>query len=143
MSYNEDGVVVTFLKKFGKRIAIGFVGFLVLTMAGCPYYNVWQQGMAGKAALMKATQDRQIAVQEAEAKKESAGSLAQAEIIRAGGVAEANKIIGDSLKNNEAYLRYLWVDSLQQTKNQVIYVPTEANLPIMEATRLKPEVPAQ
>ena len=139
MSYNEDGIVIATLKKYGKRVAITLVAVIVLSMAGCPYYNVWEQGMAGKAALMKATQDRQIAVQEAEAKKESAGALAQAEIIRAGGVAEANKIIGDSLKNNEAYLRYLWVDSLQQTKNQVIYVPTEANLPVMEATRLKGE----
>lgn len=138
MSYNNDGVVVPFLKKFGKRIAIGLVAFMVLSMAGCPYYNVWEQGMAGKAALMKATQDRQIAVQEAEAKKESAGALAEAEVIRAGGVARANQIIGDSLRNNEAYLRYLWVDSLQQTKNQVIYVPTEANLPVMEASRTKP-----
>lgn len=139
MSYNDDGVVVTALKKYAKRVAIGLVVILVLSMAGCPYYNVWEQGMAGKAALMKATQDRQIAVQEAEAKKESAGALAQAEIIRAGGVAKANQIIGDSLKNNEAYLRYLWVDSLQQTKNQVIYVPTEANLPVMEASRLAPK----
>lgn len=125
-----------FLKKCAKWGAISVVAFVVLLMAGCPYYDVWQQGMSGKAALMKATQDRQIAVQEAEAKKESANSLAEAEVIRAGGVARANKIIGDSLQNNEAYLRYLWVDSLQQTKNQVIYVPTEGNLPVMEATRL-------
>jgi predicted aminopeptidase len=141
MSYyaNNDAnneVLKALLKKVGKWVAIGVVAFIVLLMAGCPYYNVWQQGMAGKAALMKATQDRQIAVQEAEAKKESAKSLAEAEVIRAGGVARANKIIGDSLKGNEAYLRYLWVDSLQQTKNQVIYVATEANLPVMEATRL-------
>lgn len=139
MSYNDDNVVVAVFKKYAKRVAIVVVAFIVLSMAGCPYYNVWEQGMAGKAALMKATQDRQIAVQEAEAKKESAGSLAEAEVIRARGVARANQIIGDSLKNNEAYLRYLWVDSLQQTKNQVIYVPTEANLPVMEATRLKGE----
>lgn len=136
MSYFENSDLV---KKYIKRIAIVIVALIVLSMAGCPYYNVWEQGMAGKAALMKATQDRQIAVQEAEAKKESAGSLAEAEVIRAGGVAQANKIIGDSLKNNEAYLRYLWVDGLQQTKNQVIYVPTEANMPVMEATRLKGE----
>lgn len=138
MSYNDESKVAAFAKKYGKRLAICIVAFIVLSMAGCPYYNVWEQGMAGKAALMKATQDRQIAVQEAEAKKESAGALAEAEVIRAGGVARANQIIGDSLRNNEAYLRYLWVDSLQQTKNQVIYVPTEANLPVMEASRTKP-----
>ena len=63
--------------------------------------------------------------------------LADAEIARAVGVAKANKIIGDSLKDNEQYLRYLWIDSLQQTQNQIIYVPTEAGLPILEAGKRK------
>ncbi|MGD9276296.1 MAG: hypothetical protein PVJ67_03935 [Candidatus Pacearchaeota archaeon] len=46
------------------------------------------------------------------------------------------RIIGTSLQNNEAYLRYLWIDNLQNEHNQVIYVPTETNLPILEASRL-------
>ena len=47
-----------------------------------------------------------------------------------------NKIIGDSLKNNEAYLRYLWINDLANVKDRtVVYVPTEANLPIPEAGR--------
>lgn len=62
-------------------------------------------------------------------------SLAEAEIIRAKGVAEANRIIGDSLKNNEAYLRYLWIRNLEDGPNQIIYVPTEANLPLLESSR--------
>jgi len=119
------------------RIVWDFLGvcfvLVVLSMSGCPYYNVWQQDLAGKAALARATQDRQIAVLEALAKKEAASNLADAEIERAKGVAKANQIIGDSLRNNEEYLRYLWIDGLQQNKSQVIYVPTEANLPILEA----------
>ena len=55
---------------------------------------------------------------------------------RAKGVAEANKIIGESLNGNEAYLHYLWLHGLETGNNDVIYVPTEANLPIMEAGRL-------
>lgn len=114
--------------------AVFFLTILIsLCMAGCPYYNVWSSNLAGKASLARATQDRQIAVQEALAKKESARMLADAEIERAKGVAKANQIIGDSLRNNEEYLRYLWIDGLQQNKSQVIYVPTEANLPILEA----------
>lgn len=75
---------------------------------------------------------------EAKAKMESASLLADAEVARAKGVAAANKIIGESLKGNEAYLRYLWIQNLETSKEaQVIYVPTEANMPIMEATRLK------
>lgn len=69
------------------------------------------------------------------AKMDAATLLAGAEVERAKGVAKANQIIGDSLKNNEDYLRYLFVNNLEHTSNQVIYVPTEANLPILEATR--------
>ena len=102
-------------------------------MAGCPRYNVWQQGLAGKASLERAMQDRQIKVQEAQAKMDSAVMLAKAEVMRAEGVAKANQIIGESLKNNEAYLRYLWIANLESGGNQVIYIPTEAGLPILEA----------
>jgi regulator of protease activity HflC (stomatin/prohibitin superfamily) len=80
-----------------------------------------------------------VAVAEAKAKMESASLLAQAEVARAEGVAKANKIIGDSLKGNEAYLRYFWINDLgQNTGKTVVYVPTEANLPILEATRHMP-----
>ena len=98
-------------------------------------YDVWAQGMQGKAELAKADWNRQITVREAQAKFEAAKSLAEAEIERAKGIAKANEIIGQSLQNNEAYLRYLWIDSLAHTNNQTIYVPTEANLPILEASR--------
>ena len=57
--YGEENIFVAFVKKNAKRTAIGVVAFIVLSMAGCPYYNVWEQGMAGRAALMKATQDRE------------------------------------------------------------------------------------
>ena len=75
-------------------------------------------------------------VEEAQAKKLSAKHLAEAEVERAKGVAEANKILGDSLKDNDAYLRYLWIQGLHDGKGETIYVPTEANFPILEAGRL-------
>ncbi len=74
-------------------------------------------------------------MEEARAEKESASFRAEAEIIRAEGVAEANRIIGGSLKDNKDYLTYLWIQALYDESNSVIYVPTEANLPILEATR--------
>jgi hypothetical protein len=101
-----------------------------------PYVHVWQQGMLGQAELARADSNRQIATCEAMAKKESSKALADAEVIRAEGVAMANKIIGDSLAGNEGYLHYLWIQGLQTSNMQVVYVPTEANLPIMEANRL-------
>jgi hypothetical protein len=118
-------------------VCVLIIMFIWGMMAGYAKYNVWSSGLAGEAELKQADWNRQIAVREAEAKKESAIALAQAEVERAKGVAQANKIIGDSLKGNEDYLRYLWIDSLQNTKNQIIYIPTEANLPILEAGRNK------
>lgn len=91
--------------------------------------------MEGEAELAKQPIQKQVAVQEAQAKLDSSKLLAQAEVERAKGVAQANQIIGDSLKDNEAYLRYLFVNNLENTHDQVIYVPTEANLPILEAGR--------
>lgn len=100
-------------------------------------YAIWSERKRGEAEYAHAQANRTIAILEAEAKKESAKSLADAEVIRAEGVARANKIIGDSLANNESYLRYLWVQGLQTNQMQVVYVPTECNLPLLEASRMK------
>lgn len=112
-----------------------FIVFVAFGMYGCPQYNVYASRMAGEAELSQAEYSRQIAVREASAKKDAAVLLADAEVARARGVAKANQIIGDSLRNNEAYLRYLWVSNLENNKASVIYIPTEAGLPIMEAGR--------
>lgn len=105
------------------------VGLICLILWGCPNYNVYEQRLAGEAELAKAMYSKKVAVQEAEAKFESSGKLADAEVRRAEGVAKANVIIGDSLKNNESYLRYLWINNLDHSSaggKEVIYVPTEA-----------------
>lgn len=102
-------------------------------------YAIWSERKRGEAEYAHAEANRRIAILEAQAKKESAKCLCEAEVIRAEGVAQANKIIGDSLQNNEGYLRYLWIQGLQTNQMQVVYVPTEANLPIMESHRLRTE----
>ena len=115
------------------------LGVVAAGMAGCPRYNVYVQQKEGEALLAHAQSSREVAVAEAKAKMESASMLAEAEVIRAGGVAKANKIIGESLKENESYLRYLWITEVSGSKQDktVVYIPTEANLPILEATRNK------
>lgn len=115
-------------------IACIIVGVLA-TFAVMPVYNVWAKELSGKADLKEAEWSRQIAVQEAQARLESAKLDAQSEVERAYGVAEANKIIGESLKNNSGYLHYLWIQGLHDNNTETIYVPTEANLPILEAGR--------
>jgi len=110
-------------------------GFIVLGMWGCPKYKVYSSTMTGKAELAQAEQNRQIEVHKAKAAVDAAVHYADAEVARAHGVAKANKVIGESLKDNESYLRYLWIQGLQDGSSEVIYIPTEANLPILEATR--------
>ena len=125
-------------KALGKLAALVTAMSFTLTIVlpvGLPQYKVWQQNKEGEAELARAEQNRQIAIQEAKAKEESAKSLANAEIIRAQGVAEANRIIGDSLQNNDAYIHYLWIEALRESNNEVIYIPTEAGIPITESAR--------
>ena len=119
-------------------VAVAIVAGFLGSWAIFKNVQVWSAQKTGEAELAQASQNRQIAVNEAQAKVDAAKLLAQAEIERARGVAEANKIIGDSLKGNDGYLRYLWIMSLESgSAPTVIYVPTEANLPIMEANRLE------
>ena len=129
------------VKKGINLIAIGSGIVITLSIVGIfggyPLYNVYSKRLAGEASLQQAQYDRQIAVAEAHAKMESAKLLAQAEVERAKGVAQANKIIGDSLKGNEVYLKYLWVNGLENTRNQIVYIPTEANIPLLEAGKRK------
>ena len=114
--------------------AVLLVGF----MAVWPQYQVYSQRLAGEAALAEAQSSRQVAILEARAKKESAVALAEAEVIRAEGAAKANQILQNSLGGPEGYLRYLQIQALEDSKAQLIYVPTEAGLPVTEARRLAP-----
>ena len=135
----EDCPNISDLIKFGSAIGCAVVILVaVIWTSSALYkeYSIWSERKRGEAEYANAEANRRISILEADAKKEAAYSLAEAEIIRAEGVAKANKIIGDSLRNNEGYLRYLWIDGLQNSKQQVIYVPTEANLPILESRRL-------
>ncbi len=122
--------------------------FFVLVLAtiglvGCPTYNVYNQRMEGEALLAHAQASKEVAVAEAKAKLESAVLLAAADTIRAHGVARSNAIIGESLKDNEAYLHWLWIDNIEKNPNAVIYIPTEANLPILEAGKNRVPQPKQ
>src|SRR3546814_21074639 len=91
--------------------------------------------MAGQAQLAEAEGNRQIAVRAAMAKRDSAKMEADAEIIRAKGVAEANRIAAQGLGGPEGYLRYLYINNLENSKGQIINVTTETGLPIMAASK--------
>lgn len=124
--------------KIISTIVFGIFGLIILGMIGCPRYNVWQQGLEGQAELARAKQNRQIVVEQSRAKEEAATFEAGADTIRAHGVARSNQIIGTSLKQNNEYLQWLWITEVsgKDVQKEVIYVPTEAKIPIMEAGRL-------
>ena len=115
-------------------IGIVFViGLIIGAMVGLPYYNVWQKEMSGKAQLAEAEWNRQIMLKEAEMNLEAEKLNALAEIERAKGMAEAITIEGGNL--TPEYIQYLWVRQNTFNDKTVIYIPTEANLPILEALR--------
>jgi len=105
---------------------------IVLSMWLLPKYRIYRQDLAGQANLRQQEWEKKILIESAKAKRDSAVLEAEAEVERAKGVSEANRIIAGSLQGNESYLRYLWIDKIADNPN-VIYVPTEASLPILEA----------
>ena len=129
--------------KTGISISLVVVFFLMaliaLGMWGCPQYSVYQQGLTGQAELARAEQNRQIRINVAKAKLAASKYEAQAEVERSKGVAEANKIIAEGLGGPEGYLRWRYIEMLQETGGQgreTIYIPTEAGIPILEAGRM-------
>lgn len=86
-----------------------------------------------KAMVETAKAENESATLKAEAMVKIAKAQANAEIERAKGVAEANKIIGNSLQGNEDYLKYLQIEAIKESKGSKVYIPTEAGLPILEA----------
>jgi hypothetical protein len=120
-------------------IGISVIGLIVLViiaaiMFGYPRYKVWQQEMDGKAEFAKAEQNRKIKIEEAKANLEAEKLNAQAEIERAKGAAKAIEIENGSI--TPTYIQYLWVRQQADLGDKtVIYIPTEGNLPILEAGR--------
>lgn len=120
-----------------------------------PKYRVYKLELDGIAALKEAEWSKQILIEEAKAREQASLMQAKARVIlaeaegkalivkakaegeadieRAKAAAEANRIIGESLKNNEQYLRYIWIKGLNEGNGERIYIPTEAGLPILEA----------
>lgn len=121
-------------------LGIGLILVIIIgLLIGWPQYSVFAARKHGEAELARATQNRQVRVQEALAKFEAADYDAKAEVRRAQGVAQANKIIAESLGGPEGYLRWRYIEMLQETSekggHQIIYLPTEAGLPLLEAGR--------
>ena len=123
----------------GAGASIFSIIFVIAALAAAmfilPQWNVWRADLEGQAALRRAENERKVLIEDAKARAEAASLLAEAEVARAKGVAEANTIIADGLGGAEGYLRYLWISKLGENGQDVIYIPTEAGIPLLEAGR--------
>jgi hypothetical protein len=121
-------------------IIVLIIGVIIGAMFLFPAWNVWRAEQEGKAELARAEGNKQIILIEAQQRVEAAVHDAEAERIRAQGAADAMEIISGNLC--EIYLRYRWILTISNNDN-VIYIPTEAGLPILEAGgRYHPDFPA-
>lgn len=78
----------------------------------------------------KLTAEQQV--QQKQFMLEQAKKDAEIEVARAEGAARAQEIVRSTL--SDSYLQYLWIKTLNENPN-VIYVATEANLPIFKTVR--------
>lgn len=117
-------------------VTISVIGLLLLAvvggglMFGLPVYSVWKQGMVGKAALRRAEQEKQIMIETAKAELESAK-------IRSMAIAEVGRAAQQYPEYRHQEFIAAFGEAIQSgTIDQIIYVPTEANIPIVEAGRI-------
>lgn len=121
-----------------KSIMLGLLILVINVVTSCSACRSYQREQdmfdaeyKGKGELLQAESNKKVLVETAKANLESAKMNAEADVIRAKGVAEANKIIGQSLENNRAYLEWLWIDNIEKNQNAVFYIPTENKMPLM------------
>lgn len=117
-------VLNSILGVFGLIIVIAIVAVMYR------HYNVWSMEMQGKARLAEASQSKQILIEQAKAELEAAKERAK-----------AIEVMGEAAKKYPEYRMQEFIAAFGQALdngnvNTIIYVPTEANIPILEAKRL-------
>jgi hypothetical protein len=129
-------------------IAVLVIGSFVLiviawSLVGYPIWKVWASHKDGQADLQRAKNEQQIQICEAQSRLDAAELNKKAAIIEAQAVAQQIQAIGSQLTAHDLYLRWQWIKMMEDrddSETSVIYVPTEANLPILEANRLRKAV---
>jgi len=114
----------------GNYCTLIIICLLAAACTACPQYNVYSQRLEGEAELAKAEYSRQVAVREARP------SATAPHFSRSRGHAcrrrrKGQSDHGESLKDNEAYLRYLFVKRTREHQKPSDLLPTEAQLPIL------------
>lgn len=101
---------------------------------GYQHWRVWAATMRGEADLANANREQQIQVAQAQGRINAATLNKQAAVIEAEAVALQINEIGTTLTEHDLYLKWQWIEMMRaKPNNSVIYVPTEAGMPILEA----------
>ncbi len=113
--------------KVTSYILVATAMVVIATLAGCPQYEVYRQRLHGEAELARAHSNRMILVAQAEAEKQSAQ-------LRADAIA----IVGKAAKEFPEYRQQEYIGAFADALRhgsiaQIIYVPTEASIPMLEA----------
>lgn len=120
-----------------KELASGMIGLIVIIVVisvvilfASQYFKVFSAKMDGKAKRMEAEQARLVLVEQARAERDAAKLRA-----------EAIKIVGQMAKDYPEYRKQEYIGAFAEalregTISQIIYIPTESGIPILEANRL-------
>jgi regulator of protease activity HflC (stomatin/prohibitin superfamily) len=115
-------------------IVLVVVVLIVWTLFLQPIWRVWASQKQGEADLQQAHKEQQIQVSKAQGRLDAAKLNKEAAVIEAEAVAAQIEKIGTNLKEHDLYLKWQWIKMMEERpESSVIYVPTEANLPILEA----------
>lgn len=119
---------------------------LLLSLSSCYEFNREQDQKdaqsEGMGILLKAESSKKAMIEEAKAKSESSILAAKARLEVAELDAKAKfkkaeaeenyiKKVSASLKDNPEYIKYLQVKSINDSHAQKVFIPTEANAPII------------
>lgn len=134
MSYRNSDVNPDELAMHNKiyrfmAIGIAFIVFAVilLFLLWTPITGPWKQERMGMANYRKAVHERQIIV-----------AKAQGELDAAEAQADAITIMGQAARDNPEYRTQMFIQAFSEALSngaieEIIYVPVEADLPILEA----------
>jgi hypothetical protein len=114
-------------------IVVGIILIVLTFKAIGPQLNLYRANTEKQAVIADQRAQSEAAEFAAKSAVTQAAAKADAMVIEAKGLAESQQIIASTL--TPEYIRYLYIKALEGNPNQVIYVPTEAGLPILEAGR--------
>ena len=132
------------MKDFGYALMAFAIGFAMLvgvvggSIAAYQPFKVWvatytvkKERLAGEAQFARAEENRKILVEQARAEKDAASLRA-----------EAISIVGQATKDFPEYRQQEFIGAFAEAVqsgqiDQIIYVATEAGIPITEAGRMK------